>query len=282
MTAWRDRAVVVALALALARPGARAQVTGQAPELDGVGVDERLDAELPLDATFADQHGRRVQLGDLLDGKKPLVLVFAYHRCAVLCDMILDATVDSIAEISWTVGDEYDVVSVSIDPRDDPASASAKRTHAIRRYGRGEGERGWHFLTGDEAQIRRVTEAAGFRYVYDEDQDQYGHPAVLMLVTRDGRMARYLYGLRFPSEDVRLGLLEAAEGNSLSSIERVLIYCYRYDPEGGKYVVVVENVMKVFGGTTAAVLGAFLFVLWRRDLARARRARRTADSGEAP
>lgn len=246
---------------------AQAQVTGQAPQLDGVGVDEQLDQQLPLDAAFVDQTGARVRLGDYFDGERPVVLVFAYHSCPVLCDMVLKATVDSLREIDWTVGDELEVVSISIDPNDSPQSSRAQLERAVREYDRGAGADGWHFLTtANESEIRRVTEAAGFRYIYDEDQQQYGHPAVMMLVTRDGRMARYLYGLRFPPEDVRFGLLEASEGNSISTIEQVLTYCYQYDPQGGKYVVVAENVMKLFGGATALVLGTFLFVLWRRDL----------------
>lgn len=246
---------------------ARAQVTGQAPQLDGVGVDEQLDQQLPLDAAFVDQTGARVRLGDFFDGERPVVLVFAYHSCPVLCDMVLKATVDSLSELDWTVGEEFEVVSISIDPDDSPQSSRVQLEKALGDYGRADNADGWHFLTtAREAEIRRVTEAAGFRYIYDEDQQQYGHAAVMMLVTRDGRMARYLYGLRFPPEDVRFGLLEASEGKSISTIEQVLTYCYQYDPQGGKYVVVAENVMKLFGGATALVLGTFLFVLWRRDL----------------
>jgi len=268
--------VVVGFALGVAGAPTRAQVTGQAPELDRVGVDEHLGAQLPLDAPFRDQDGRAVTLGDYLDGERPVVFVLAYHRCRVLCSLVLNAVIDAMKDLPWTVGQEYDFVSVSIDPKDTPEAASGKRDQAVSKYGRSDAA-GWHFLVGEERDIQRLAAAAGFRFFYDERQDQYAHPAVVMLLTPDGRMARYLYGLDFPASDVRLGLLEASEGRSISTVEQVLIYCYRYDPQGKTYAVVATRVMQLGGILTVVGLGAFLGIMWRREVGR-----RRARGGSAP
>jgi protein SCO1 len=240
---YRLAALALAASFALAAADAKAQAWRDAPqgeptpntpppELQGVDITEHLGGRLPVDATFRDTDGKTVRLGDFFDGKRPTLFVFAYHTCPMLCSLVLDATVRSLNEVQWTVGREFDVVSLSIDPKDTPETATKKRAQVVASYTRAKGDpRGWHFLTGDEDQIRKVTEAIGFKYNYDPVQKQYAHPAAIYLLTPEGKLARYLYGVQFPPGDVRLGLLEASEGRSISTTERVLLFCYHYDPQ---------------------------------------------------
>ena len=249
--------------------------TGTPAILQQIGVDEHLRAQVPLTATFRDHRGRRVRLSDLVDGTKPVLLNLAYHSCPQLCSMVQDAVVKSIEQIPWGVGDEYDVVTISIDPRDRPQDAARVRQRILAKYDRPDAGTGWHFLVGDEANIRAVTEAVGFRYFYDAEQGQYGHPATIMLLTPHGKIARYLYGLEFAPNDVRIGLFEASEGRSINTIEQLILYCYHYDPHGSKYVLIAAKVMKLSGALTLGSLVAFIGILWwrferrRRDLTRA-------------
>jgi len=267
-------AIAVA-ALALGPTSARAQswkdVSGPTPntvppELVGVDIVEHLGGRLPSDASFFDTEGRRVKLGDYFDGKRPTVFVFAYHTCPMLCSLVLDATVKSLNEVAWTVGDQFDVVSMSIDPRDTPETATKKRAQVVGSYARAHGQtKGWHFLVGDEANIRRVTDAVGFKYRYDARQQQYAHPAAIYLLTPDGRLGRYLYGITFDPSDVRLGLLEASKGRAISTTERILLFCYHYDPQGKHYALVAMNVMRLGGAATVLALGGLLATMWARE-----------------
>lgn len=256
------------------------------PELAGVDIVENLGGALPRDAIFRDTEGRTVRLGDFFDGKRPVLFAFAYHTCPMLCSLVLDATVKSLGGVPWTVGDEFDVVSVSIDPRDTPESATRKRTQVVGNYARANGStKGWHFLTGDQANIRKVTDAVGFQYRYDERQQQYAHPAAIYLLTPDGRIGRYLYGISFDPKDVRLGLLESTAGRSISTTEKILLYCYHYDPQGKHYSLVAMNVMRLGGAVTLGLLGTFLTIMWARERRKKRRAAAAAatiDHGHTP
>jgi protein SCO1/2 len=241
------------------------------PELVGVDIVEHLGGRLPSDATFLDTEGHRVKLGDYFDGKRPTLLVFAYHTCPMLCSLVLDATVRSLNDVAWTVGREFDVVSISIDPKDTPETATRKRSQVMGAYTRAKGApAGWHFLVGNETNIRRVTEAVGFKYNYDARQHQYAHPAAIYLLTPEGRLARYLYGIEYPPSDVRLGLLEATEGRSISTTERLLLYCYHYDPQGKHYALVAMNVMRLGGVLTIGAMGGLLGVMLLRERRRKR------------
>jgi protein SCO1/2 len=238
---------------------------GVPPELENVGVDEHLDAQLPLDTRFVDHTGKPVALGDYFDGKRPVVFVFAYHTCPVVCSLILDDTMKTLSEISWTLGKEYEMVVVSINPRESLEKTTAKRAGLLGGYNRDGADRGLHLLKGDQANIDRVARAVGFKYRYDADLDQYAHPSVVMIAKPNGQMARYLYGLEFPPNDVKLGLFEASEGRSISTIEQIILYCYHYDPKGGKYVLVASRVMRIGGGLTALILGSMLAMFWIRE-----------------
>jgi protein SCO1/2 len=248
-----------------------------AAELANVGIVEHLGGQLPRDAAFRDAEGKPVHLGDYFDGKRPTVFVFAYHTCPMLCSLVLDATVKVLNEIDWTVGREFDVVSISIDPNDTPETATRKRTQVVASYKRARGDAtGWHFLVGDEANIAKVTDAVGFEYRYDARQKQYAHPAAIYVLTPEGHMARYLYGIEYPVTDVRLSLLEATEGRSTSTTERILLYCYHYDPQGRHYSIVAMNVMRLGGVVTLAVFGTFLAIMWTRDRLKRKKAKAAA------
>ena len=255
---------VCALSIVLGAAVAHAQPSVMPLELEGVDVNEHLDKPLPRDALFRDHNGKAVRLGDFFDGKKPVVLTLAYHSCKVVCSMVLGAEVETLKKQPWTLGEEFRAVTISIDPRDTPQIAAKKRKQMLDLYGRSAAT-DWNFLVGDKANIDKVAKAIGFQYRYDERHDQYAHPAVLMLATPHGKMARYLYGLEFDPKDVRIGLLEASQGRSISTVEKAILYCYMYDPIGAKYVIVAQNVMKLGGAVTMLGLGIFLTVLWRRE-----------------
>jgi protein SCO1 len=267
-------AALVMLSCLLGVSGARAQVSVMPVELEGVDVKEQLDKPLPLDAVFRDHEGKQVRLRDYFDGKKPVVLTLAYANCKVVCSMVLGAEAEVLKQQDWLLGKEYRAVTVSIDPNDTPVIAAKKRRQMLALYGR-EGQQ-WDFLVGDQANITKVAKAVGYQYKYDARQEQFAHPAVLMIVKPTGELARYLYGLSFEKADVRLGLLEASQGRSISTIEKMILYCYMYDPIGAKYVLVAKNVMRLGGGITMVLLGAFLAVMWRREI-RKKRAQEAAE-----
>lgn len=232
------------------------------PELADIGVDEHLDAQVPLDATFKDETGKPVQLGDYVDGKRPILLVLAYHTCPVLCSLVQNAVLDGIKEVGWSVGVDYDIVTLSIDPRDTVAAAAEKKTAMIAGYGRPGAAKGWHFLVGDAQNISRVATAIGWKYHYDERQGQFAHPSAVTLLKPSGRVARYLYGIEFSPQDLKLGLLEASEGKSVSTVDRIVLYCYHYDPQDRKYSLVAMHLMQVAGGVTLVLLSGLLGALF--------------------
>lgn len=253
-----------------------------APELKGVDIVEHLNRPLPRDAAFRTAEGNVVKLGDYFDGRRPTLLVFAYHTCPMLCSLVLDATVKALNDVAWTVGDEFDVVSISIDPRDTPETATRKRTQVVNSYTRARGSpKGFHFLVGDETDIRKVTDAIGFEYHYDERQKQYAHPAAIYLLSSEGRVERYLYGISYDPGDVRLGLLEASHGKSISTTEKVLLYCYHYDPQGKHYALVAMNVMRLGGVATMVAFGGFFAAMWARER-RLKKAEGTAQAAGSP
>jgi protein SCO1/2 len=265
---FRQATLVAWLACVLAFLAPRvthAQIAAMPRELEHVGVTEHLDGPLPLDAAFRDHTGAPVTLGKYFDGKRPLVLQFAYFTCPVVCGMITNNLAAGLKGIPWTIGDQYDVVTISIDPNESLERTAQKRASILREYGRAKDNQGWHFLTGSQASIDAVTKAIGFEYQYDERQQQWGHPSVVFVVKPSGRIARYLYGLEFPPADLRLGLLEASEGRHISTVEQIILYCYHYDPQGGKYVLVARRVMQVGGGLVALVLFGFLGLFWGRE-----------------
>jgi protein SCO1/2 len=235
------------------------------PGLAEVGIDEHLGAELPLDLRFRDHTGVRIRIDQYFQGRRPVIFNLMYHRCTMLCSVVLDALATELKQLDWTVGKEFDVVTLSIDPNDGPDVATRKRNLILARYGRPEAQTGWHFLTGNEADIHRVAHAFGFRYRWDPSQQQYAHPAAIFMVTPTGKIARYLYGIEYAPRDLRFGLLEASEGRFVSTIERVLLFCYHYDATGHRYTFMVTRVLRIGGAILLLSMGGLIFVLWRRE-----------------
>lgn len=283
-TAASFLAMVVCVLVTSISGGARAQIAHTPRELEHVGVTEHLDGPLPLETPFRDHTGAPVKLGQYFGGKRPVVLQFAYHTCPVVCGMITTNLAAGLKDVPWTVGKEFDVITISIDPNESLEKTTAKRTGILADYGREFTTQngGWHFLSGDAKAIEAVTTAVGFEYQYDERQKQWGHPSVVFVVKPNGHMARYLYGLEFPAADLRLGLLEASEGRHITTVEKLILYCYHYDPQGGKYVLVAIRVMQVGGALIALVLGTFLALLWIRELKNKNKSGTDASGGNGP
>ncbi|HTY42215.1 MAG TPA: SCO family protein [Thermoanaerobaculia bacterium] len=237
---------------------------GQKPEiLKDIGIDQRLDAPLPLDAPLRDEAGRAVRLGDYF-GRRPVVFALVYYNCPMLCTQVLNGLVAALNVMSLEAGRDFDVVAVSFDPRDTPAGAAAKKNAYLTRYKRPNASEGWHFLTGGEPAITRITKAAGFRFKYDEAREQFAHASAIMVATPDGRLARYFYGIEYAPRDLRLGLVEASAGKIGTPVDQILLYCFHYDPASGKYGAVVMRVIRLAGAATLLVLGASLWVMSRR------------------
>jgi protein SCO1/2 len=229
-----------------------------------VGFEQRLEAQLPLDAGFRDETGRAVTLREYA-GKRPLVLALVYYDCPMLCTLILNGLTSSLKAVNLDAGIDFDVVAVSFDPRETPELAAGKKQAHVKEYGRAGSERGWHFLTGDAEAIRQVTEAAGFKYYWDEESQQFAHASGVIVVTPEGRLARYFYGIEYAPRDLRLGLVEASAGKIGSRVDRMLLYCFHYDPASGKYSLAVMNIVRVLGTATVALIVGFILVMLRRE-----------------
>lgn len=264
---------VLAAALVAAAGVASAQLANQAvPALDKVGVEEHLDARLPLELEFVDEAGRTVRLADYFDGARPVILTLNYYRCPMLCGLQLNGVVAGLEEMDWTPGVEFEMVTVSIDPLETPELAQAKKENYLKRYQRPAAARGWHFLTGRQDNIERLAETVGFGYTYDVASGQYAHAAAIFVITPDGRIARYLYGIEYPPKSLKLALMEASEGKIGSAFDQLIMYCFHYDPASRRYAPVAMNIMRVGGGATALLLGLTLGTWWLRESRRRRRA----------
>lgn len=232
-----------------------------------VGIDQHLDAQVPLDLTFRDDTGRLVQLGDYFS-TKPVILVFAYYQCPMLCPLVLDGVAKSLRVLSFTAGKEFTVITVSIDPNETPALATAKKEQIVQRYARPGSATGWHFLTGEPAAITQLAQVVGFRYASDKQTGQYAHAAGIVILTPQGRISRYFYGVEFAPRDVRLGLVEAAANQIGSLADQLLLLCYHYDPNSGKYTALTINVLRVAGTMTVLALGALIVLAIRWEKTR--------------
>jgi protein SCO1/2 len=241
------------------------------PQLLDVTFRQRLNEKLPLDATFKDEQGRTVTLGDYF-GRKPVVLAFVYFQCPMLCTQVMNGLSSAIGVLPFKPGPDFDVVLVSFDPRETPAMAAEKeRTHLA--YWSAEQEAGaWHLLTGDEANIQRVTSAAGFSYRWDERTGQFAHVSGVLVVTPDGTLSRYFYGVEYSPKELRLALVESGEGKIGSAIDELLLYCFHYDPEAGQYGVVVMNLIRLGGVLTIGFIAGSILLMRRREARTAGRA----------
>lgn len=237
--------------------------------LRDVGIDQKLNEQVPLDVIFKDEYGNAVQLGQYFQGR-PVILAMVYYDCPMLCHQVLSGLEGSLQTINFNAGKDFDVIALSFDPRETSALAEKTKTKYISLYNRPGSESGWHFLTGDETSIRRIADAVGFKYAWDEDTNQFAHAGGVMLLTPGGKVSRYFYGIEYPPKDMRLGLVEASENRIGSPVDTILLYCYHYDPVTGKYGLVVMNVMRLGGILTIIGIAVLLFVLRRRDSARSR------------
>lgn len=275
-SAWYRRPVVAALVCAVSL-GTGATTASAAPiapaplgsldrqasatpgPLEGVGIEQHLGASLPLDAVFTDDTGREVRLGDYFGpGGKPAVLALAYYECPMLCTLVLNGMVKSLRPMSLTAGDEYDVITISIDPEETWELARDKKAAYIESYSRKGDGSGFHFLTGDQASIRAVAEAVGFRYSRDEETGEYAHAASIYVVNPLGQLSRYFFGVEFSTRDLRLALVEAADGAIGSAVDQLMLFCYRYDPATGKYSAAALSIVRLGGLMTVLTLAGFV------------------------
>jgi protein SCO1 len=232
------------------------------PGLRHVGIEQHLSDQIPADLIFRDESGKTVRLGDYF-GKKPLILNMVYYRCPMLCNEVLTGLESALKVLKFDVGKEFDVLTVSFDPTDTPELATAKKAEYIKRYNRANAAEGWHFLTGPQESITSLTNAAGFQYQYDPEMKQFAHASAIMVLTPEGKIAQYYYGVEYAPKDLRLGLIQAANNKIGTAADQVLLYCYHYDPDKGKYGPIVSRILQLSGLATVLVLGGFILVMVR-------------------
>jgi protein SCO1 len=235
-----------------------------------IGFDQNLDKHIPLDTAFTDETGHAMKIGDYF-GTRPVVMVFAYYDCPMLCTLVINGLASALDVLSLEPGKDFEIVTVSFDPRDTPATAAGKKAAYIARYKRPGPAVSWHFLTGEQASIDRLTRAAGFRYVWDKETKQFAHPTGVIVLTPDGRLARYLFGIEYGPRDLRYAIIEASNGKVGSAVDSLLLYCYHYDPMAGRYGVAIMRVVRIAAAATVLALGAFIVVMVRSERRRTAR-----------
>ena len=234
------------------------------PGLKNVGIEQHLNEQIPPELTFRDEDGHQVRLADYF-GRKPMILNLVYYNCPMLCGEALAGLTGSMKLIKFDAGKEFEVVTVSFNPRETPQLAAEKKRDYLKRYGRPTAAAGWHFLTGPAESINALTKAVGFQYQYDATKNQYAHATAIMVLTPQGRISRYFYGVDFPPKDLRMGLVEASQGKIGNAVDQVLLYCYHYDPATGKYGAIVSNMLKLGGALTILFVGALILILLRLE-----------------
>jgi len=232
------------------------------PGLQNVGIEQHLDQQIPPDLSFRDETGKPVRLSDYF-GKKPMILNLVYYNCPMLCGEVLSGLESALRVLKFDVGKEFDVLTVSFDPRETPDMATKKKAEFLKRYGRAGAAEGWHFLTGPRESIDALTKAAGFQYQYDPKTGQFAHATAIMVLTPDGKIAQYYYGVEYAPKDLRLGLIQASENKIGTLADQVLLYCYHYDPTTGKYGAIISRVLQLSGLATILALGILMTVLIR-------------------
>lgn len=252
---------------------AYAQRSGEASpaERAGAELNEQLGTTIPKDLIFQDEDGKAVELAQFFDGDRPVVLNLAYHSCPMLCGLMLDGMTQVLKDVSWTPGDEFELLTVSFNHREGPELAREKKEQYLKALGKPEAAGGWHFLTGDEETIKELTDAVGFQFRWIEKEQQYAHPTTLIFLSGEGKVTRYLYGMRPPDlnpGDTRKALVEASEGKVGNVVDRAIAYCFQYDPDSNSYVANAFNIMRLGGVLTMILLGGMLFFFWRRERSR--------------
>lgn len=240
-------------------------VLDSVPGLERVDIEEHLGARVPLDLTFTDDHGRLVTLGEYFESGRPVFLNLVYYECPMLCNVVLNGVTASIKQLDWLPGEEFRMVTISINPRETHDLAAAKKAGYLNEMARPGAEQGWAFLVGEESQSKALADAIGFKYFYDESIQEYAHTAAAFVLAPDGTISRYLYGIEYNPRDVRLALLEASDGKIGSTLDRLILYCYHYDPEANSYTLFATNVMRLGGLVTVSLLSLFVALLWRKE-----------------
>ncbi len=264
-------ALAFALVLLAAKPTAAQfpdpmQNIGVRPELlKDVSIDQKLNAQVPMNLMFKDEHGKPVMLGQFFTPGKPVILSLVYFTCPMLCTEELNGLDRSLKMIPMSIGKDFDVVTVSIDPSDQPIMAEAKRDLYTGMYGRPGAAAGWHFLTGENSQIKALADSVGYHYAYDAQSGQFAHAALIMVLTGEGKISKYFYGIEYPARDLRFGLEQASDGKIGSPVDQVLLFCYHYDPHTGKYGLVISRAVQLGGAVTLLGLGTLIFFLARGE-----------------
>src|SRR5438270_10341790 len=233
------------------------------PGLKNVGIEQHLNEQIPPDLIFRDENGNQVRLADYF-GRKPMILNLVYYQCPMLCGEVLSGLESALRVLKFDVGNQFDVLTVSFDPRETPAMATAKKAEFLKRYRRPGATEGWHFLTGPQQSIDALTRAAGFQYEYDPKSGQFAHTTAIMVLTPEGRIAQYYYGVEYAPKDLRLGLVQASQNKIGTLADQVTLYCYHYDPNTGKYSAIISRIIQLSGGLTILGIGTVLLVLFRR------------------
>jgi protein SCO1/2 len=267
------RAMAVSLTLAVSLCGAATAQYFTPPEtktvappgLEGVGIDQRLNEQVPLNLTFKDEQGKTVRLSDYFHEGRPVILNLVYFQCPMLCTEVLNGLTSTLKVMKFVPGKEFEVLTISIDPRETPQLAANKKEMYLKKLGNPEAAKGWHFLTGEQSQIAALADAVGFRYHFDAKLDQFAHAAGIMLLTPAGKVAQYYFGVEYSAKDMRLGIVEASQNKIGSLADYVLLYCYHYDPRTGRYGATITNIVRLGGVTTVLVLGSFLVMLFRKE-----------------
>lgn len=239
--------------------------TSQPEALQGVGIDEKLGEFIPLDVKFAISNGDSVEIGSLLKQGKPIILNPLYYECPMLCGLVIDGVLNVADELAWDLGKEYEIISFSIDPTETSELASEQKEKYTSKLNSSYVQEGWYFLTGQKSQIDILINAVGFKYNEVEGTGEYAHSAAIIMLSPEGKITRYLYGIQYNEFDVRNALYESADGKIGNTLEKVLMYCYQYDPDSNSYVPVALNIMKIGGLATLIILGIFLGLLWLRE-----------------
>ena len=262
----------------MSRPAPGKAANEQVPMLKEVGIDQKLDAQVPLNLEFSDENGAPVTLGRLI-GPRPVVLALVYYECPMLCTQVLSGLAGSLQGVTFNVGTEYDVVVVSFDPGETPAMARTRKNDFLRRFIKKADAASVHFLTGRESSIKALTSAVGFRYAYDATIDQYAHPAAITILTPQGHVSRYLYGVEFAPRDLKLAMVEASSGKIGTLTDQMLLFCYHYDPESGKYGLVIMNIVRAAGALTVLVMLGLILMSLRRERRQATAVAQAAHTG---
>ena len=234
------------------------------PQLKHVGIQQRLGKQIPADLEFRNEAGKQVRLGQYL-GNGPVILNFVYFHCPMLCGQVLQGLTGALRAIGYTAGRDFTVLTVSFDPQETPEMAAAKKKMVLATYGRPEAEKGWHFLTGSAASVAALTQAAGFQYQYNAQSNQFAHPTAIMVLTAEGKIAQYYYGIEYAPRDLRLGLVQASNGQIGTLTDEALLYCYRYDPQSGTYSAIISRVLRISGAVWLAMVSVFLVVMFRME-----------------